>query len=65
MAATLRSGQQFVLRCSHPWNDSDNFNNPVAPFYQWLIVHIPWFAKLSDEQLAEPADYPEDYHEDD
>jgi hypothetical protein len=26
----------------------------VYPFYDWLIVHIPWFVKLSDEQLAEP-----------
>lgn len=24
----------------------------VHPFYDWLIVHIPWFVKLTDEQLA-------------
>lgn len=24
------------------------------PFFQWLIVHIPSFVKISDEQLAEP-----------
>ena len=24
------------------------------PFFQWLIVNIPSFVKISDEQLAEP-----------
>jgi hypothetical protein len=24
----------------------------VYPFYDWLIVHIPWFVKLTDEQMA-------------
>jgi hypothetical protein len=28
----------------------------VYPFYDWLIVHIPWFVKLTDGQLAEQAD---------
>jgi hypothetical protein len=26
----------------------------LYPFYQWLIVNIPTFVKISDEQLAEP-----------
>jgi hypothetical protein len=26
----------------------------VEPFFLWLIVHIPVFVKISDEQLAEP-----------
>jgi hypothetical protein len=32
----------------------------VYPFYDWLIVHIPWFVKLSDKQLAQPANHTED-----
>jgi hypothetical protein len=28
----------------------------VYPFYDWLIVHIPWFVKLTDEQLADQAE---------
>jgi hypothetical protein len=31
----------------------------VYPFYDWLIVHIPWFVKLTDEQLAAQADHTE------
>lgn len=34
----------------------------VYPFYNWLIVHIPWFVKLTDEQLAEPAGQTDDSH---
>ena len=34
----------------------------VYPFYDWLIVHIPWFVKLTDEQLAEPTGQSEDSH---
>jgi hypothetical protein len=34
----------------------------VYPFYDWLIVHIPWFVKLTDEQLADQADQAEDRH---
>ena len=34
----------------------------VYPYYDWLIVHIPWFVKLTDEQLAEPAEQSEDSH---
>jgi hypothetical protein len=30
----------------------------VYPFYHWLIVHIPWFVKLTDEQLAEHGETP-------
>jgi hypothetical protein len=26
----------------------------VEPFFQWLIVHIPVFVRISDEQLTEP-----------
>jgi hypothetical protein len=26
----------------------------IYPFFQWLIVNIPVFVKISDEQLAEP-----------
>ena len=26
----------------------------VYPFFQWLIVNIPIFVKISDEQLADP-----------
>ena len=32
----------------------------VYPFYDWLIVHIPWFVKLTDEQLAEKTDHTEE-----
>lgn len=32
----------------------------VYPFYDWLIVHIPWFVKLTDEQLADQAGHTED-----
>ncbi|MEI6107435.1 MAG: hypothetical protein WCR49_10525 [Opitutae bacterium] len=28
------------------------------PFFQWLIVNIPTFVKISDEQLAEPLSPP-------
>lgn len=28
------------------------------PFFQWLIVNIPTFVKISDEQLAEPLPPP-------
>ena len=26
----------------------------IYPFFQWLIVNIPTFVKISDDQLAEP-----------
>lgn len=32
----------------------------VYPFYDWLIVHIPWFVKLTDEQRAGHAADAED-----
>ncbi len=33
----------------------------IYPFFQWLIVNIPTFVKITDEQLAEPLS-PEPRH---
>ena len=34
----------------------------IYPFFQWLIVNIPTFVKISDEQLADPVP-PEPSHD--
>ncbi|MEI8173851.1 MAG: hypothetical protein WCH07_10280 [Deltaproteobacteria bacterium] len=34
----------------------------IYPFFQWLIVNIPTFVKISDEQLADPVP-PEPRHD--